>query len=90
MAHFYGSLKGSRGEATRLGGKASGLTTYAASWAGAVRVTLYVNADGVDCALVHLTRHHGEGTERVLYDGPVAGQGTRTMPADWNAPKALQ
>lgn len=41
MAHFYGTIRGQRGEASRLGGKASGLTTYAASWQGAVPGELY-------------------------------------------------
>lgn len=40
MSHFYGTLNGARGEATRCGSKASGLVTYAASWDGAVSVNL--------------------------------------------------
>jgi hypothetical protein len=34
MSHFYGTLKGEAGPATRRGSKNSGLTTEAASWAG--------------------------------------------------------
>jgi hypothetical protein len=30
MAHYYGTLQGQAGEATRLGNKRSGLTTVAA------------------------------------------------------------
>lgn len=71
MARFYGVLNGGRGDVSRLGHKSTGLTTYAASWAGAVRVSLYVNADGTDCARVELVEHRGEGTRAVLYDGPV-------------------
>lgn len=41
MAHFYGTLQGNRGEASRLGTKDSGITTYAASWEGAVRVHIW-------------------------------------------------
>lgn len=73
MAHFYGTIKGTRGEASRLGGKSSGLQTYAASWAGAVRVYLYVNDAGVDMARVSLTKHRGSGLDRELYNGPVGG-----------------
>lgn len=71
MARFYGVLNGGRGDVSRLGHKSTGLTTYAASWAGAVRVSLYVNALGTDCARVELVEHRGEGTRAVLYDGPV-------------------
>jgi len=74
MAHFYGTLQGQRGQASRLGGKGSGLQTYAASWQGAVSVRLYYDEEtGADMALVTLTRHHGKGSERVIYDGPVKG-----------------
>jgi hypothetical protein len=72
MAHFYGELRGSRGEVTRLGTKASGLRTMAASWEGAVVVRLW-DRDGVDMATVSLRPHHGAGVHRVLYDGPVSG-----------------
>ena len=75
MAHFYGTIRGQRGEASRLGGKASGLTVYAASWQGAVRVSLwYDSATDTDMADVKLTTHaNGAGTERLLYSGPVSG-----------------
>lgn len=72
MAHFYGTIQGSRGQASRLGGKASGLSTVAASWQGAVAVKLY-EKDGTDFARVYLTTHNGAGTNRTLYDGPVSG-----------------
>lgn len=72
MAHFYGTLQGARGEASRLGHKSSGLQTVAASWNGAVRVSLE-HRDGKDYATVELRPWHGRGTSRVLYDGPVDG-----------------
>jgi hypothetical protein len=72
MAHFYGTIKGHRGEASRLGMKASGLNVRAASWQGAVTVRLY-DLGGVDMAEVCLDTHHGAGSSRVLYNGPVAG-----------------
>lgn len=40
MAHFYGNLKGSRGEATRCGTKSSGIRVSARSWAGSVSVEM--------------------------------------------------
>lgn len=38
MAHFYGSVQGSRGEASRLGGKNTGMRAEARGWHGGVRV----------------------------------------------------
>jgi hypothetical protein len=72
MAHFYGVLNGSRGEATRCGTKSSGMTATAASWQGAVSVSLY-ERDGIDYARVSLTLWHGAGQDVLLYDGPVSG-----------------
>jgi len=40
MAHFYGNLKGSRGEATRCGTASSGMSVSARSWTGSVTVLL--------------------------------------------------
>lgn len=74
MAHFYGVLQGSRGEATRCGTKASDLDVTAASWQGAVRVRLQYNeVTGQDVATVYLMPWHGHGVERELYHGPVGG-----------------
>lgn len=44
MAHFFGNVRGQRGEASRLGSKRSDLQTTAASWQGAVDVRLYHDA----------------------------------------------
>jgi len=74
MAQFWGTIKGARGEASRLGHKASGLDTYAASWQGAVSVRLWHDAKtGRDMAQVELTTHRGAGVHRSLYRGPVSG-----------------
>jgi hypothetical protein len=71
MAHFYGVVSGrGRTTASRVGRKTTGLQTVAASWHGAVKVSLY-ERDGTDHALVELTQWRGAGTNRVLYDGPV-------------------
>ena len=77
MAHFYGTLKGNRGEASRLGTKASGIRTTAASWEGAVQVLL-THEDGVDTAYVSLIPWNGKGTNKVLYSGPVSGKANET------------
>ena len=72
MAHFYGTLQGSRGEASRLGTARSGLRTVAASWQGSVRVELYHSEEtGQDMCHVYLAPWHGKGTELALYSGPV-------------------
>lgn len=41
MAQFYGGVEGNRGEATRLGTKSSGLTTFASGWGGQVTVSMW-------------------------------------------------
>jgi len=74
MAHFLGSVQGSRSEASRLGTKKSGLHTVAASWQGAVEV--YISHDettGKDIASVFLIPWHGAGISQTLYVGPVGG-----------------
>ncbi len=71
MAHFYGSVKGSRGEATRLGGKGAGMRTTAASWSGAIHTRLYVDDDGHDCVRVYETTWNGAGVDREIYRGRV-------------------
>lgn len=47
MAHFYGQLKGSRGETTRCGTRISGIWAKVKSWDSTVQVTLS-DQDGVD------------------------------------------
>ncbi len=51
MSHFYGTLQGNRGEATRCGSRASGVTVVAAGWGGAIQVTVY-EQEGVDKFMV--------------------------------------
>lgn len=70
MAKFYGTVRGQRGEASRLGGKQSGLTTVAASYSGAVQVSLF-DKDGEEWADVQLIPWHGSGVHVQLYHGPV-------------------
>jgi len=83
MAHFRGILRGSRGEATRLGTKASGLRVEAQSWQGKLVVYLSYDAKSrKDVASVELERHFGEGASRLLWSGNVDGShfGGRRLP----------
>ena len=81
MAHFYGTLQGNRGEASRLGTKSSGLDVVAASWEGAVRVSVsYDEQSGKDVVYVSLTPWHGSGINKTLYSGPIGGAVKATRP----------
>jgi len=65
MSHFYGTLKGVRGEATRCGTAGSGLITFAAGWHGAICVTVYVDPDTeADMAEINLVPWRGSGGKR--------------------------
>ena len=75
MSHFYGTLKGARGEATRRGHKTTGIHTIAASWCGGIGVSLYVDEQGRDCFRVEQIRWHGAGVHELLAEG-VLGQPT--------------
>ena len=78
MAHFYGTLQGGRGQASRLGSKGSGLQVCAASWQGSVHVDLdHDEETGEDIATVRLAPWHGQGKSRILYQGPVSGKGIK-------------
>jgi hypothetical protein len=82
MSHFYGTLKGSRGVATRCGTKNTGLTTHAAGWRGAIRVTVHHGADGRDRFEVQLVPWHGSGGRAVkLAEGVLDARGTRQVDA---------
>lgn len=70
MAHFYGTIHGSRGPASRCGTKASDLNVTAASWEGAITVRLYEH-NGQDCARISFQRWHGSGRDLTIYNGPV-------------------
>lgn len=74
MAHFYATIQGSKGEASRMGGKESGIKSATASYQGCVRVSLsYDEKTGKDIANVTLDYWNGAGTSRTLYFGPVDG-----------------
>ncbi len=74
MSHFYGSLQGSRGEATRCATKKSGLTVRAAGWGGSILVRVWHDTqDGVDCFSVHQTLWQGAGVSEAIASG-ILGQ----------------
>lgn len=78
MARFFGTVRGHRGEASRLGHKR--LETVAASYQGAVQVTLYRQGE-TDMATVALIPWQGAGTSHILFDGPVSGANLKPAPA---------
>ena len=74
MSHFYGSIPTSARKTvpTARAHKSTGLTTVAASWAGAVRVYLWHNEEtGKDMFDIYQARHHGAGVEKLLSTGVV-------------------
>ena len=89
MSHFYGTLQGNRGEATRAGTESSGLSTFAAGWQGAISVIVYVDpeteADMAEICLVPWEssggiRHHIATIPLNARDpSPPARQGVMTI-----------
>ena len=74
MAHFYGWVRGSRGEATPLGTKGSGYVAVAASWQGRVEVHVWYDREtGKDKFRVSQEMHEGSGVSELLAYG-VVGQ----------------
>jgi hypothetical protein len=70
MAHFYGTLQGNRGRATRGGTKNSGLTTQCASWEGAIECDAWHSKEtGKDMVRVSKVTWHGAGEDKLLYEG---------------------
>lgn len=62
MARFRGSVKGQRGEASRLGSKSSGLVVHANGWHTGVTVVLTCDPEAigdVDMVQVYLTGGSG-------------------------------
>ena len=59
MAHFYASIQGNRGEATRMGTKSSGIDGHIRGWNVGARVSCYVGSDGKDHVSFELTSGSG-------------------------------
>ena len=78
MSHFYGTLQGNRGQATRCGSKASGIETVAASWQGCVRVRVWYDADsGQDRFSVEQDRWHSAGIRQPIQEGIIGERNMR-------------
>lgn len=78
MSRFYASIHGNRGEATRQGTEASGITGHIRGWEVGIKVEGFVNGEGNDAFRVYLTggsghfgKHKliGEFTEGEVLDG---------------------
>jgi len=71
MSHFYGSIQGHRGAATRCGAKNSGYTAVAAGWQGSIHTTLwYDESSQVDRYRVTLEGWSGsQGRTQILAEG---------------------
>jgi hypothetical protein len=71
MAHFYGTVQGHRGEASRLGAKSAGIHTEAAGWSGCIDVQVFFNEkDQRDEFIVRLKPWGSSGGEsRVIAEG---------------------
>lgn len=70
MSHFYGTLKGSRGQATRCGTKDSGIMASAQSWDGSI--TVYIE-DSYNTTNVSICSKEGSGAGgRLLWSGPLS------------------
>lgn len=67
MSHFYGGVRGGRGEATRCGSKRRGIQAYAKSWSTCVKVH-YDHDNGVDSIRV-IAREIDTGRTKVIWQG---------------------
>lgn len=77
MSHFYGTLQGTRGKATRCGHKGSGMTTQAAGWGGAIETRVYHDkATGLDCFEVRMIQWRGAGDSVVIAAGVIGDSGS--------------
>ncbi len=70
MSHFYGTLQGARGRATRCGTRTSGVRVEAAGWQGAIEVHVFADEEtGEDRYYVRLIPWRHGGTPRTLAAG---------------------
>ena len=66
MGHFYANIQGNRSEATRMGGKDSGIRGHIRGWEGGGRVACQ-HEDGVDVVYIYATTgSNGGSTEKLL------------------------
>lgn len=86
MSHFYGTLEGNRGQATRCGTKNSGIRTNAAGWGGSIEASVY-EEDGVDRYQVWLTPWQGSGGDsKLLSEGELNSRAAvKSNGVDWES-----
>jgi len=81
MSHFYGTVCGqARTDASRRGSKNGGLQTTAASWSGAVKVSLSYD-EKAECNRYYVEQiqwQNGGGINQMIDEG-VVGQPSRTQ-----------
>lgn len=74
MAHFYGTLNGNRGEATRLGTKASGIEATVETWGTVCKSSIdhidHVVTEAHDRLTVQLSTKNGWGRAVISIDDP--------------------
>lgn len=61
MAHFYGSMEGSRGEATRCGTEKSGITAHVRGWNIGCRAGCFSDAGGDYVEIIVTSGSNGAG-----------------------------
>jgi hypothetical protein len=66
MNHFYASIQGQRGPATRCGSRPSGISSHTRGWSSGVEVRGYVDSDGTDVFAVYTTGGSGGGEPSIL------------------------
>jgi hypothetical protein len=74
MARMYGSVRGNRGDAHRLGHNK--MITYCATTSGAIRCEAFIHTNGTDWVHVSMETWQGAGMRRTIYRGPI-GKFTR-------------
>ena len=73
MSALYGTIKGTKGMATRCGHRE--LVTHSACWNGAVKVTLqHDKKTNSTSYCVELVPWHGTGEQRILAEGKMENQ----------------
>jgi hypothetical protein len=55
MSHFYGDMKGARGETTRCGTKSSGMQAHIRGWDVGAKVYIQHSKNGKDTIIIYKT-----------------------------------
>lgn len=72
MSHFYGTVQGSRGQATRQGGKSSGIRTNTACWGGTIFTCLSYDEDAdTDRVTIEVRGWPYGGYHAVIFNGTI-------------------